>query len=104
MRWFDLSLDETIIDNHMLDEVWRDLTPYQRAKAAKASAMLEIPDAKIQRRAYVFIEPEHRYVGVFDPNVMDVVAVATGLLTEAVQLSVYVLENTSVVDFYRVKV
>lgn len=104
MRWFDCTLDETIIDNYMLNQMWLELTLDQRIAVAKASAMLVIPDAKIQRRAYVFTEPEHRYVGVFDPETMDVAVIGMGLLTEALQLSVYVLENTSVVDFYRVNV
>lgn len=104
MRWFDCSMDEAIIANCMAEEVWHELTPAQRESVAKASALVVIPDEKIQRRAYVFIEPSHRYVGVFDPDVMDVTVLADGMLTEAEQLSVYVLENTSVVESYRVNV
>lgn len=104
MRWFDCTLDETIIDNYIVNQMWLELTLDQRIAVAKASAMLVIPDAKIQRRAYVFTEPEHRFVAVLDPEVVDAAVIGMGLLTEALQLSVYVLENTSVVDFYRVNV
>lgn len=103
MRWFDLSIDEAIIDNHMLEEVWRDLTPQQRASAAKASAGVDIPDMQCQRRAYVFIEPAHRFVGVFDPATVDILTLLNCALLNADHISIYVLENAKVMDFYGVK-
>lgn len=101
MRWFDPSIDEAIIANF-------ELSVHKLCGIGGANQKFKaIPDIGVtQRRAYIFIEPSHRYVGVFDPKLLDTKGnwVANALLIEPSELSIYVLENANVVDFYTVAV
>lgn len=105
IRYWDMNIDESIIDNHMLDEVWRELTAEQKSRAAKASAQVEIPEHVCQRRAYLFYEPSHELIGVFNPNLLDASLALNALIAkrDSPWISIYTLENSKVIDFYGIR-